>query len=85
MRTFCLCLRVVCATDLPLRQQVPPRRLLLLVGGVDEHVAGGLGLRQPAQELLQVQVEPLQELQGRIQGRLPVRGPGQWRGGRNRV
>lgn len=58
-------------TNLPLRQQIPPRRLLL-VGGINQHIAGGLGLCQPAQELLQVQVELLQKLQGRVQGRLPV-------------
>lgn len=58
-------------TDLPLRQQIPPRRLLL-VGGINQHIAGGLGLCQPAQELLQVQVELLQKLQGRVQSRLPV-------------
>lgn len=58
-------------TNLPLCQQIPPRRLLL-VGGINQHVAGGLGLCQPAQELLQVQVELLQKLQGRVQSRLPV-------------
>lgn len=67
----------------PLGQQVPGcfRLLLqpLLVGGVDQHIAGCFCFCQPAEELLQVQVETLQQLQSGVQSSFPVWNPGEER------